>query len=172
MARRRPGGFKRVTPPLSSSKPGAGKPGTGKPNVGNAGFLVGRPLGPEPVQPRARARPANNTTCDVYYNPNVPPAAPDVAAAACHLRAAFAQPGSESSEGDQDFRWTHWLAVGPDVDIRDSWPSAPVNRVYIPDKNGTGWDVVFVEIINRGTPAAWRKCYLNRRAPTFPTSAL
>src|SRR5213594_4081908 len=72
--------------------------------------------------PRGRARPANNTTCDIYYSPNVPPAAPDVAGTACALVARFAQ-GQEASEGDTTFQWTHLLYLDAAVDVRDSYPS-------------------------------------------------
>src|SRR5262245_28868932 len=126
---------------------------------------------PPAVLPRDKARPANNTTCDVYFSPNVPPAAPDVAGVVCHLSAEFSR-GAEGSEGDQTFRWTHLLYVNADVDIRDTYPNAPANRVYVPDKNGTGFDIVFVEIVNRGTPAAYKRVFLDRRTPTWPTNEL
>src|SRR5262245_52013879 len=108
-----------------------------------------------PRRPAARPRPANNTTCDIYYSPNVPPAAPDIAATACALVARFAQ-GQEASEGDTTFQWTHLLYLDAGVDVRDSYPNAPSHRVYVPDKNGTGFDVVFVELVNRGTPAKYK----------------
>ncbi len=127
-----------------------------------------RPAG---VPVREKGRPANNTTCDIYYSPNVPAAAPDVAGKGGCLVARFQQ-GSESSEGDQTFRWTHLLYLDADVDVRDSYPNAPVNRVYVPDKTGTGFDVVFVELVNRGTPAKYKRVFLDRRAVTFPTNEL
>ncbi len=126
---------------------------------------------PPAVPVRERGRPANNTTCDIYYSPNVPPAAPDVAGQACALVARFEQ-GSESSEGDQTFRWTHLLYLDADVDVRDSYPNTPAHRVYVPDKNGTGFDVVFVELVNRGTPAKYKRVFLDRRSVTFPTNEL
>jgi hypothetical protein len=126
---------------------------------------------PASASQQPQARPANNTTCDIYYSPNVPPAAPDVAGAACTLVARFQQ-GSESSEGDQTFRWTHVLFLDAAVDVRDSYPSAPSHRVYVPDKTGTGFDVVFVEIVNRGLPSKYKRVFLDRRAVTFPTDEL
>lgn len=126
---------------------------------------------PRKPSPRAK-RPPNNTTCDVYRAPNAPPAAPDVAAVACALVAAF-RDGSEASEGDQDLRYTHVLTCDAAVDIRDDYPSDPTNhRVYVPDKAGTGFDVVFVELVQRGRPNAFKRVYLDRRAPTWPTSEL
>ena len=136
-----------------------------------------KPGGPAPLRllpalpVRDKARPANNTTCDIYYDPNVPPAAPDVAGIACTLIAHFEE-GSATSEGDQTYRWTHILYVDATIDVRDSYPSAPVNRVYIPDKTGTGWNVVFVEMLNRGTPAMYKRVFLNRLSVTFPTNEL
>jgi hypothetical protein len=58
------------------------------------------------------------------------------------------------------------------VDVRDSYPNNPANKVYVPDKNNTGFSVVFVELVNRGTPAAYKRVFLNRQAPTWPTSQL
>ena len=126
---------------------------------------------PPAAQPREQGLPAPNTTCDIYYSPNAPPAAPDVAGVACHLTAGFVE-GSEASVGSQTFRWTHLLYVTATVDIRDTWPNVPANQVYIPDKNNTAFDVVFVELVNRGTPAAYKRVFLNRQAPTWPTSQL
>jgi hypothetical protein len=129
------------------------------------------PPPPPGAQPRAPGRPADNTTCDVYFDPNVPPAAPNVAGVRCHLAARFQQ-GAESAEGDQDFRWTHLLLVDAALDVRDTWPAQPAHRVYVPDKNGTGFDVVFVEMVNRGQPGRYRRVFLKRRAAAFPTTEL
>jgi hypothetical protein len=126
---------------------------------------------PAAVLPHDPGRPGNNTTCDVYLSPNVPPAAPDTAGAACHLRAEF-RDGAEGSEGDATFRWTHVLYVDDAVDVRDSYPNAPAHRVYVPDKNGTGFDVVFVERVRRGVPGSYKRVFLDRRQPAWPTSEL
>ncbi len=126
-----------------------------------AGAIVRRP-----------PRPANNTTCDVYRSTGVPPATPDVAAVSCALIPAFRE-GSEASEGDQDFRYTHVLYCDPEVDIRDSYPAAPAaDTIYVPDRTGTGFQVVFVELVNRGQPNGYLRVYLDRKAPTWPTSEL
>ena len=116
-------------------------------------------------------RPANNTTCDIYYSPNIPPAAADLTGQTCALVAAFAY-GSEASAGGLNFRWTHLLFLDASVDIRDSYPGAVAHRVYVPDQNGTGFDVVFVELVGRGTPAAYKRVYLDRRAVTWPSDEL
>lgn len=127
---------------------------------------------PVGAQAPVRGRPANNTTADFYLNGNAPPAAPDVAFIKCNVTARFAQ-GQEASEGDTDFRWTHLLTCNPDEDIRDVYPaSANRHAVYVPDENGTAFDVVFVELVNRGLPTAYKRVYLDRRAPTWPTNEL
>jgi hypothetical protein len=131
---------------------------------------------PQPVRrPRVprrdKARPANNTTCDIYHDPNVPPTTPDVDGVACCLVARFQQ-GSESSEGDQTLRWTHLLYLSADIDVRDSYPNTPTNRVYIPDQDGTGFDVVFVELVNRGKPTKYKRVFLDRRDVTWPSDEL
>jgi hypothetical protein len=123
---------------------------------------------PPAVQQREKGRPANNTTCDIYHTGNTPPAAPDVAGEACALIARFPH-GQEASEGDTDFEWTHILTLGPTVDIRDAYPDVPDSRVYIPTKADTGFDIVFVELVNRGTPAAYKRVYLDRRSVTWPS---
>ena len=133
-----------------------------------SGLAVPKPSG---LLPRGLPRSANNTTCDIYFSPNVPPASPDVAGVSCSLVPRFPE-GSEASEGDQTFRWTHVLCVDLSVDVRDTWPSAPAHRVYVPDSSGTGFDVVFVELLNRGSAAAYKRVYLKRRAATFPTNEL
>lgn len=117
------------------------------------------------------ARPINNTTCDIYYSPNVPPSAPDLAGQACALVPAFVA-GAEGSEGDTTLRWTHLLFVDVGVDIRDSYPNVPAHLVFVPDQNGTGFDVVFVELVGRGTGAAYKRVYLDRRLVTWPSNEL
>ena len=49
---------------------------------------------------------------------------------------------------------------------------AIITELHVPDKNGTGFDVVFVETIGRGTGAAYKRVYLNRRAVTWPSDEL
>jgi hypothetical protein len=89
----------------------------------------------------------------------------------CSLVARFRE-GGVASEGDSTFRWTHILFVGKDIDIRDNYPDAPDSRVYVPDKGGTGFDIVFVELVNRGDPTEHKRVYLDRHDPTWPTNQL
>lgn len=126
---------------------------------------------PSAVNDASDGPPAVNTTCDIYHAGNAPPATPDIEAAAIHLRARF-HPGSESSEGDQDFRWTHIGYFDKTVDIRDAWPAAADSNIYVPNKDGTKLAIVFVELVNRGTPTEHKRVYLDRQAVTWPSDEL
>ena len=121
---------------------------------------------------------APNTTCDIYRNGNNPPAAPNVAAVACHLRPDW-RAGQE--HGDRatlpvGFCWTHVLLVDVSVDIRDAYAGALAfmqqDSIYVPDKNGTGFKVVFVERVFRGQTQDHKRVYLDRAVPTWPTNEL
>lgn len=123
---------------------------------------------------QTRRRAETNTTFVIYRSGNSPPTSPDVTATDGALIARFWS-GSEASEGDQDFRWTHVLEVNDDVDLRDDWPNDPPTNhdvVYVPDENGTAFEVIFVELIHRGEPEQFKRVYLNRQAPTWPTNEL
>jgi hypothetical protein len=117
-----------------------------------------------------------NTTCDIYRVGNTPPAAPDVAGVACHLRPAY-QEGLERGDSEAaKFRYTHVLSVNVDVDIRDDfneYTGAAGNRdeVYIPDKTGIGFKVNFVERVGRGGAIDHKRVYLDRKAVTWPVPA-
>jgi hypothetical protein len=148
---------------------------------------LGQAPGPKPAGRRAKAqaaqppagavahpapgRPANNTTCDIYFSPNVPPAAPDVAGVACCLVPVFRQ-GGEASEGDLDLRFTHVLYCAATVDVRDNYPGSPSHSLYVPTSADTGYEVVFVELVNRGQPDAYKRVYLDRNAVTWPSNEL
>src|SRR5688500_363574 len=99
---------------------------------------------PPAVQPVAPARPAPNTTCDIYHAGAAPPN-PSVAAVPLHLAARFQQ-GAEASEGDSTFRWTHVGLFDASVDLRDNYPAAPDSTIRVPTTTGgTVFDIVFVE---------------------------
>jgi hypothetical protein len=119
--------------------------------------------------PAPRARPANNTTVDIYIDPNAPPAAPDTAGVACHLAPDW-RLGSQNAQGDLNWRWTHVMYCNLGVDIRDGWPTAIANRVYMPDLTGTRFDVVFVEVVNRGQANGYLRIFLKRNTPSWPTA--
>jgi hypothetical protein len=117
-----------------------------------------------------------NTTCDIYRSGHAPPAAPDVAAVRCHLQADYAR-RMETGESEQPaLRFTHALLLDVAADVRDdfdSWGGLVANdTVYVPDKNGTAFRVVFVERHARGLPADCKKVYLDRHTPNWPTNNL
>src|SRR5262249_13770181 len=115
---------------------------------------------------RSRSRPTGdamlpappNITCDVYRDLNGPPGTPDVAAVRGHLPSVFAA-GLEAGQGivDTDQRFSHILLVAVGVDIRDGYDAGSISavfgpdRIYVPDRLGTSFRVVFVERRLRGT---------------------
>src|SRR5262245_16633511 len=115
-----------------------------------------------------------NTTCDVYRNSNAPPAAPDVAGVPCLLQPDYAR--GRSAAGFDQVGWTHVLVIGLATDVRDGWSAgAPLqpgayDRVYVPDRDGTPFSVVFVERVGRGTAQDCKRVYLLREQPTYPTN--
>jgi hypothetical protein len=117
----------------------------------------------------------SNTTCDIYRYGNAPPAVPDVSNVKAFLAPDYPR-GRESAEGDTSKGWTHLLLVDLDTDIRDGWSSGvplqpgAYDRVYVPDKNGTSFSVIFVERLGRGTSADCKRIYLRREQPTYPTN--
>jgi len=118
-------------------------------------------------------RPAN-TTLDVYLGANAPPTAPDTAAAPGHLAANF-RGGQVSNAGDRTFLWDHVLDVALDVDLRDTYPAAPAQRVFVPHTatpgDGQEYRVVFVERVRAGG-REFRRVYLQRWALRDPNMAL
>jgi hypothetical protein len=103
----------------------------------------------------------SNTTCDIYRNGNAPPAAPDVAGVKCYLAPDWASGHVAALQASTTGRWTHVLLVGPSVDIRDAYLPSQLGAdgfglnsndwVYVPDKNGTKFAVIYVERLGRGT---------------------
>jgi hypothetical protein len=95
------------------------------------------------------ALPASNTTCDIYRSGNAPPASPDVPGVKCYLG-----PKGASTLTTQNY--THVLLLPPTTDVRDDYAQgfvagANADHVWIPNKNGTRFDVVLVRRIGRGT---------------------
>lgn len=123
---------------------------------------------PRPPQP--------NTTCDVYRSGVSKVNPPSVAAVPCALLPAF-RPGLEAAElGSAALLWTHLLIVDLDTDLRDDYDAgafgAGGDTVYVPDQNGTGFLVLFVERVGRGTAHDHLRAYLQRRDVTWPTTDL
>ncbi|HZZ80414.1 MAG TPA: hypothetical protein VFE62_18065 [Gemmataceae bacterium] len=114
-----------------------------------------------------------NATCDIYRDGNTPPASPDVASVACFLRPDFVRGRDRQAS---EVSWTHTMLVDVSVDIRDGYSGQSTgttqDSVYVPDKTGTKFNVIFCERALRGTPHEHLVVYLDRPQPTWPTSQL
>lgn len=120
---------------------------------------------------------AVNTTCDVYRAGNSPPAAPDVAGLHVYLTGAFDQRVERGEGYAGAYRYTHFLLAELDADIRDgqgagSPPFTNADTVYVPDRNGTPFRVVFVDRSGYGGAMDCRRVYLDRLGPSWPTDEL
>ena len=103
-----------------------------------------------------------NTTCDIYRPGRAPPAAPDVAGV----------PAALSPQGDNiktTIAYTHWIDVPLATDVR---PSSGGDALYVPDKNGTAFNVVAVERIRFGSGKDYRRAYLKRLSVSWPSDQL
>ncbi|MBI2803709.1 MAG: hypothetical protein HYX68_01835 [Planctomycetes bacterium] len=118
---------------------------------------------------------AANATCDLYHNLNSPPSAPDIAGLSCVLRPDWVRGQEAGDRAAVGLMWTHILLVDFAVDIRDKYTgssSSPTNgdSIYVPDQNGTKFEAVFIEIVQKGTPGEHKRVYLDRKAPTWPSN--
>jgi hypothetical protein len=124
-----------------------------------------------------------NTTCDIYRTGHTPPATPDVAGVAINLEPNFGPPHmSATVNASTGSRWTHIALCDITVDIRDAYQGGATvaqdsygggnDSVYVPDKTGTKFAVVFVERVGYNTGQDFLRVYLQRFAPTWPTSNL
>ena len=119
-----------------------------------------------------------NTTCDIYRSGNAPPAAPNVAGVACHLRPDWRAGQEQGTRAGlpAGLTWTHVLLVDVSVDIRDRYIGTLTDMVqdsiWVPDKNGTKFVVTFVERVGRGTASDHKRVYVDRAAPTWPTNEI
>ena len=113
----------------------------------------------------------SNVTADVYRTGRAPPAAPDVVGVKVYLKPM----GASTLTSTQ---YTHVMYCDPATDVRDNftatgaWSGSSCDHVYIPDKNGTGFSVVLVRRLGRGTAGDMLECLLFRGNPTWPTSNL
>ena len=117
-----------------------------------------------------------NTTCDIYRTGTGPPATPAVKNVPCFLQCDW-RGGQEAGEHViSALVWTHVMLVDAGIDIRDAYTgqctTTTQDTLYIPDKNGTGFGVVFVERLQRGTPHEHKRVFLDRKTPTWPTNDL
>ena len=94
--------------------------------------------------------PFSNTTCDIYRASRLPPAAPDISGVS-----ALIAPKGASTLTTQNY--THVMYVALTTDIRDKAAGAPAgfsvdaanaDTVWIPDKNGTRYDIVLIRRID------------------------
>ena len=134
------------------------------------------PLPAGAIPPPPAGLPAPNVSYDFYISPNDSPGnAPNILNSPGHLEAEF-EMATQHSQLDPNFRWTHRFYVQDGDDIRDTFPAAPANKVYIPS-NGQAGDsgsstpflVVMVEVINRNTPQQYKRVFLKRQTPNWPT---
>ena len=108
-----------------------------------------------------------NTTCDYFDNGHLPPTdSPDLAAVPIFLDGDFMR----GNLGIGNLRWTHLLQVGGNVEILAA--DAPANHVYVPNKEGTCFEIVFVEVLERGKAASFKRVYLERKSITWPSEQL
>jgi hypothetical protein len=117
-----------------------------------------------------------NTTCDIYRNGRLPPAAPDVAAVPCYLTCDWRGGQEAGDRVDNQLTWTHVMLVDSSVDVRDAYAGAStfskLDTIYVPDKTGTPFTVIFIELAQRGTPHEHKRVFLDRGVPTWPTNEL
>jgi hypothetical protein len=119
-----------------------------------------------------------NTTCDVYFAGNLPPAAPDVAGVRIYLDADFARRMEMGESLDASLHFTHTALLDRSIDARDtftptpSWQQTGDAAFYVPDQNGTRFRVTFIERKGRGTIFDHKKAYLDRGAVVWPSNEL
>src|SRR4051794_29939689 len=119
---------------------------------------------------------APNTTCDIYRAANAPPAAPDAAGVKLFLVGDYENKLERGESQPEYLRYTHVAQVELSVDVRDGFglwgaPFQP-DHLYVPDKNGTEFQVTMVERRNRGQATEHKRVYLHRTAVTWPTNEL
>jgi hypothetical protein len=116
---------------------------------------------------------ALTTTCDVYRPFGA--ATPIATGVPCRLTAVV---GSGQPMAPSGLAWTHTLDVQPGVDLRDGCTRAAGSNavtygdgdmVGVPSGAGsTCYVVVWVEVLNRGTPVQFQRAYLLRDTAVWP----
>jgi hypothetical protein len=135
-----------------------------------------------PVTEFSQADYPGKTTGNIYRTGVVPPDPPAASGVSINLIPSFsANPSPLMVGGTQPaLYWTHIADMPLTTDIRDGFNGnvaavqAPTNfdSVYIPDGNGTRFDVVFVERLGRGTDYDRKRVYLQRQAVTWGSSTV
>jgi hypothetical protein len=110
---------------------------------------------------------AANTSFDLYRAGAVPPADPTVADLAGYLMTAIPRALAVGRHVDAWQRFTHRLLVDLEVDVRDLFDgdnlaAGDPDSVFIPDRTGVRYRVVFVERRLRGTAFDHLCVYLSR----------
>lgn len=109
------------------------------------------------------------TTCDVYRPFGA--GAPTTTAVACRL---VPRPSRDMSLAGP---WTHYIDIDDSVDLRDGCGRAlggPAqlyadgDEVRIPNASGTRYVVVWVVMINAGSPHQFKRAYLARDTAVWP----
>jgi hypothetical protein len=118
-----------------------------------------------------------STTCEIYRNANAPPAAPDVPLIPCQLVAQYGRGVEQGETLAIGLRVSHVMYIAATVDIRDAYNAGLIvpntlDHVWIPDRNGTKFDVIFVERHLKGTAGDSKKVYLVRQSVTWPSDNL
>ena len=124
---------------------------------------------------------SSNTTCDLYRSGSSPPATPAIAGIPIYLEPDWDTAHHVAVGSGTYGRWTHIALLDAGTDIRDAYqPQASFedqwggtyDTLYVTDKNGTPFDVVFVARTGRGAAGDVFRVYLQRRAVTWPTNNL
>jgi len=111
------------------------------------------------------------TTCDIYRPFGA--GAPTTTGVACRLVPDLAR-GRAAIGG---LCWTHYIDLDDSVDVRDGCARPAggdsVNffdgdEVRIPNASGSRYVVVWVEVLNRGTPRQFKRAYLLRDTAAWP----
>jgi hypothetical protein len=127
--------------------------------------------------PAPTGLPAFNTTFDFYLAPNVPWTNAIITSQPCHLDSEFEMATQHSHGSNPSFRWTHVMCIQENQQVQDTWPDNPANYVTCPaanaaDQQPTPFLVVFVETVNRNTPQEYKRVFLQRQTPIWPSNDL
>ena len=113
-----------------------------------------------------------NVTLDIYRNGSPPPPSPpDVAGVKGHLVQRFGNIKPPGSATNPFGTYTHVLYVDIGTDIRDG-STGGADLIYVPNKSGTKFVVVWVARAGRGTAQDAKVVYLTRNQPIWPTADL
>jgi hypothetical protein len=116
-----------------------------------------------------------NTICDVYHTGSPgPPAAPDIVGVPIYMVGNFPNikpPGSSTSPFGT---FSHTAYFPATVDIRDPTAAAGTgpDTIYVPDKTGVMYTIVWIERMGRGTSLDMFRVHLTRSVYTAPNNNL